>query len=148
LKAAVPELRIEIFDGSLSLEERTAMVSRARNGDIDCMIVQIMAGGVGLNLQMFQRVYITTPDWNPSNEIQAIARCHRIGQTSDVEVVKLVIKGESDNPSIDERIIFVQQSKRNLMADHLKDETLRFNESIRGSSSLNLSMRDIAYLLK
>jgi SNF2 family DNA or RNA helicase len=148
LKAELPELRIEIFDGSLSLEERTAMVTRARNGEIDCMIVQIMAGGVGLNLQMFQRVYITTPDWNPSNEIQAIARCHRIGQTCDVEVVKLVIKGECDNPSIDERIIFVQQSKRNLMADHLKDETLRFNESIRGSSSLNLSMRDIAYLLK
>jgi SNF2 family DNA or RNA helicase len=112
------------------------------------MIVQIMAGGVGLNLQMFQRVYITTPDWNPSNEIQAIARCHRIGQTSDVEVVKLIIKGECDNPTIDERIIFVQQNKRNLMAEHLKDETLRFNESIRESSSLNLSMRDIAYLLK
>ena len=148
LKAELPELRIEIFDGSLSLEERTAMVTRARNGEIDCMIVQIMAGGVGLNLQMFNKVYITTPDWNPSNEIQAIARCHRIGQTSDVEVVKLVIKQEGDNPTIDERIIFVQQNKRNLMADHLSDETLRFNESIRGSSSLNLSMRDIAYLLK
>jgi SNF2 family DNA or RNA helicase len=141
-----PTLRVEIFDGSLSLEQRNDMIKRARNGEIDCMIVQIMAGGVGLNLQMFNKVYITTPDWNPSNEIQAIARCHRIGQMSDVEVIKIVIKEDGEKPTIDERIIMVQQNKRELMAHHLTDETLKFNENIKGS--LNLTMKDFAYLLK
>lgn len=146
LKMEFPELRIEIFDGSLSLDQRNAMIKKARDGEIDCLIVQIMAGGVGLNLQMFNRVYITTPDWNPSNEIQAIARCHRIGQKSDVEVIKLVIREEGEKPTIDERIISVQQNKRDLMADHLSDDTLRFNENIK--RSLNLTMKDFVYLLK
>ena len=86
------------------------------------------------------------PNWNPSNEIQAIARCHRIGQTSDVDVVKLIIKEEGDKPTIDEKIVVVQQQKRELMAEHLNDETLLFNERIRGS--MNLTMKDFSYLLK
>jgi SNF2 family DNA or RNA helicase len=141
-----PGLRIEIFDGSLSLDQRNEMIKRARNGEIDCLIVQIMAGGVGLNLQMFNKVYMTTPDWNPSNEIQAIARCHRIGQESNVEVIKIIVKEDSEKPTIDERIIHVQQNKRELMSEHLNDESLRFNENIKGS--LNLTMKDFAYLLK
>jgi DNA repair protein RAD16 len=141
-----PSLRIEIFDGSLSLEQRNEMIKCARNGEIDCLIVQIMAGGVGLNLQMFNKVYITTPDWNPSNEIQAIARCHRIGQQSNVEVVKIIIREDSEKPTIDERIIHVQQTKRELMSNHLNDQSLRFNENIKGT--LNLTMKDFAYLLK
>jgi SNF2 family DNA or RNA helicase len=145
LKKSFPSLRIEIFDGSLSLDQRNDMVRRARAGEIDCMIIQIQCGGVGLNLQMFNKVYIVTPDWNPSNEIQAIARCHRIGQTCDVEVIKLIIHQDSTKPTIDEKIILVQQIKRDLMADHLIDESLRFNEKTTGK--MNLSMKDFAYLL-
>ena len=141
-----PDLRIEIFDGSLSLEQRNAMIKRARDGEIDCMIVQIMAGGVGLNLQMFNKVYITTPDWNPSNEIQAIARCHRIGQETNVEVVKIIIKDDSEKPTIDERIIHIQQAKRELMCHHLNDQSLKFNENVKGT--LNLTIKDFAFLLK
>lgn len=146
LKQAYPQLKIEIFDGSLSLDKRNAMIKRAQNGEIDCMIIQILCGGVGLNLQMFKKVYIVTPNWNPSNEIQAIARCHRIGQTNDVDVVKLIIKEEGDKPTIEEKIVVVQQQKRELMAEHLNDETLLFNERIRGS--MNLTMKDFSYLLK
>ena len=146
LKQAYPELKIEIFDGSLALDKRNAMIKRAQNGEIDCLIIQILCGGVGLNLQMFNKVYIVTPNWNPSNEIQAIARCHRIGQTSDVEVVKLIIKEESAVPTIDEKIVVVQQQKRELMAEHLNDKTLLFNERIRGS--MNLTMKDFSFLLK
>jgi len=146
LKLKYPDLRIEIFDGSLSLESRNSMIRRAENGEIDCMIIQILCGGVGLNLQMFNKVYIVAPNWNPANEIQAIARCHRIGQKSDVDVVKLVIREEDEKSTIDEKILVVQQKKRELMAEHLEDETLLFNERIRGS--MNLTMKDFAYLLK
>ena len=144
-----PEMRIEIFDGSLPIHKRNEMIERARSGEIDCLIIQIQCGGVGLNLQMFNKVYITTPDWNPSNEIQAIARCHRIGQQKDVDVVKIIIGDETGKPTIDERIISIQSSKRLLMSDYLKDPSLEFNENFRGKTTMqSLSMKDFAYLLK
>ena len=93
-------------------------------------LIQIKAGGVGLNLQAFSRVYITTPDWNPCNEIQAIARSHRLGQTRDVKVVKLILKAEEDEPlTIDDRICAIQLRKRGLMSDLLNEDTLRYNDN-------------------
>lgn len=146
LKSANPDLRVEIFDGSLSLDKRNQLIARAERGELDCMIIQILCGGVGLNLQMFNKVYLVSPDWNPSNEIQAIARCHRIGQKSDVDVVKIVVRLDDEKPTIDEKIIVIQQKKRELMAEHLNDDSLLFNERIRGS--MNLTMKDFGFLLK
>jgi SNF2 family DNA or RNA helicase len=147
LQNSYGELRMEIFDGSLSIDKRNSMIKRAQNGEIDCLIVQILCGGVGLNLQMFNRVYIITPNWNPSNEIQAIARCHRIGQTENVVVVKLIIKEEDMKSTIDEKILVVQQEKRVLMAEHLNDSSLLFNEE-SVSGGLNLTMKDFQFLFK
>jgi SNF2 family DNA or RNA helicase len=149
LRKNFPQLRVEIFDGSLTIEKRNEMIERAKAGQIDCMIIQIQCGGVGLNLQMFNKVYITTPDWNPCNEIQAIARCHRIGQDRNVDVVKIIIGDDTGKPTIDERIISIQNSKRMLMADYLKDTTLEFNENFRGKGNIkSLTMKDFAYLFK
>jgi hypothetical protein len=55
------------------------------------LIVQIKAGGAGLNLQMYSRMYIMSPDWNPSNEFQAIGRSHRSGQTKSVKVTRMLL---------------------------------------------------------
>lgn len=137
-------VRVEIFDGTLSRKERGELVERAAAGDIDVLILQIMAGGVGLNLQMFNRVYFMGPNWNPANEIQAIARCHRIGQKSNVEVIKLIVNGKE--PTIDERILNLQQKKRKIMQEHLNDPTLEFNDIIYGE--VNLSRTDFEMLLK
>ena len=94
----------------------------------DVLLIQIKAGGVGLNLQSFNRVYITTPDWNPSNEDQAIARCWRMGQSKQVIVKKLILKDQKDEISvIDSRIISIQESKRKLQSEILGDKNLSFN---------------------
>jgi SNF2 family DNA or RNA helicase len=94
-------------------------------------LIQINAGGVGLNLQAFSRVYITSPDWNPCNEIQAIARSHRLGQTRPVKVTKLVLKATGEGKDtisvIDDRILSIQEGKRQLMADLLREDELRCN---------------------
>lgn len=71
----------------------------------DALVIQIQTGCEGLNLQHnFSEIYFVSPHWNPCVEDQAIARCHRIGQTKPVYVFKFEMcgfpKGE-DETSID-----------------------------------------------
>ncbi|KAI8462365.1 MAG: hypothetical protein J3K34DRAFT_501179 [Monoraphidium minutum] len=47
----------------------------------------------GITLTSADTVIIYDSDWNPQNDLQAMARCHRIGQTSDVTVYRLVTRG-------------------------------------------------------
>ena len=79
----------EVYSGNTDLETRKAIIS----GLIDpqFLLIQIRAGGAGLNLQDYNRVFITSPDWNPSNEFQAIGRAHRNGQTKPVKVTRLIL---------------------------------------------------------
>lgn len=60
----------------------------------DALVIQIQTGCEGLNLQHnFSEIYFVSPHWNPFVEDQAIARCHRIGQTSNVDVFKFEMRG-------------------------------------------------------
>lgn len=148
LSRAFPSLRIETFNGQMDLNNRNACVKRCKDGLVDVLLIQIMAGGVGLNLQVFNKVYMLTPNWNPGNEIQAIARCHRIGQERNVEVYKLIIK-EEEFPTIDEKIISIQVDKRELMVHYLQDETLQFKEDFSSKTPMKqgLNMKDMKKLL-
>ena len=58
---------------------------------MDVLILQIQTCCEGLNLQQFSEVYFVSPDWNPSIEDQAIARCHRFGQTEPVIVFRFTM---------------------------------------------------------
>jgi len=119
----VPVFRI---DGSIDTERRSQRLEAFRTGPANSVfLIQIKAGGVGLNLQEATRVYITTPAWNPATELQAIARAHRNGQTQKVHVTKLIYKGTDDLPSIEESIMTLQGHKQAVCADVLQDERLR-----------------------
>ena len=91
----------------------------------------------GLNLQAYSEVYFVTPHWNPFLEDQAIARCHRIGQTQRVQVFRFLMRGDNfrgmdydeDNmdfeegmpptpDSFDTAAMELQQSKR-MLADFI-----------------------------
>ena len=48
------------------------------------------AGGLGINLTAADTVIIYDSDWNPQNDLQAQARCHRIGQNKSVKVYRLI----------------------------------------------------------
>jgi hypothetical protein len=51
------------------------------------LILQIQTASEGLNLQHhFSEIYFVSPHWNPAVQDQAVARCHRIGQTKPVSV--------------------------------------------------------------
>jgi SNF2 family DNA or RNA helicase len=71
------------FDGRTNDGLRKKILSEK----YEVMILQIQTGCEGLNLQEhYSEVYFISPNWNPSVEDQAIARCHRIGQTKVVYV--------------------------------------------------------------
>jgi hypothetical protein len=82
------------LDGTIRGDERQEAVDRFNNPNIDTFVflVSTRAGGVGINLTAADTVIIFDSDWNPQNDIQAQARCHRIGQTKDVKVYRLLTK--------------------------------------------------------
>jgi SNF2 family DNA or RNA helicase len=112
----VHHLRVATFDGRNSHEERILIL----NSKLDVLILQIQTGCEGLNLQEhYSEIYFVSPHWNPAVEDQAIARCHRIGQTKTVDVFRFEMEGfnkEDDigSPSIDNYVTSVQDNKRNV----------------------------------
>lgn len=66
---------------------------------------------VGLNLQAADTVIMFDTDWNPSQDLQAQARVHRLGQKADVLVLRLYIPG-----SIEEHILKISGQKQGLAA--------------------------------
>ena len=86
------------------------------------LIAQIQTANEGLNLQHFQDIYFTSPHWNPAVEEQAIARAHRIGQTSMVRVYRFIMEdfdaeyeGQERPITMDRYCQIIQEQKRELI---------------------------------
>ena len=82
----------ERIDGQVKVADRQAAIERFSNPGSDRFIFLICtrAGGFGINLTAADTVIIYDSDWNPQNDIQAQARCHRIGQDKAVKVYRLI----------------------------------------------------------
>ena len=83
----------------------------------DILVVQIQTACEGLNLQEYSEVYFTSPHWNPAVEDQAIARCHRLGQTEDVDVFRFSMESLESEDSLDKCIKIKQNIKKKLAED-------------------------------
>ena len=85
----------ERLDGSVTGDARQAAIDRfCRPGATTfAFLLSTRAGGVGINLTAADTVIIYDSDWNPQNDLQAMARSHRIGQTKRVKVFRLVTRG-------------------------------------------------------
>ena len=83
----------ERLDGSVTGDKRQAAIDRfcAHNSSTFLFLLGTRAGGVGINLTAADTVIIYDPDWNPQNDLQAQARCHRIGQKRLVRIYRLVV---------------------------------------------------------
>jgi SNF2 family DNA or RNA helicase len=117
--------KVATFDGRTNYAKRHEILSQKN----EVLILQIQTGCEGLNLQEnYSEIYFISPHWNPAIEDQAIARCHRIGQTKPVYVQRFVMSpfDDQDNDvtaiNIDEHIGFVQENKRNTASEIIKDE--------------------------
>lgn len=85
----------ERIDGRVRGIDRQQAIDRFCNPSSDKFVFLLCtrAGGQGINLTAADTVIIFDSDWNPQNDIQAQARCHRIGQEKDVKVYRLVTRG-------------------------------------------------------
>ena len=82
--AVVGDGEVSIIDGTVSAKERARILA----AEPTVLILQIRTCSEGLNLQSYSDVYFVSPHWNPCVEDQAIARCYRLGQTSQVRVFR------------------------------------------------------------
>jgi len=98
------------LDGSTKVESRQRMMERYnRDPRIFAFILSTRSGGLGINLTGADTVIFYDSDWNPSMDAQAQDRAHRIGQTRDVHIYRLISEF-----TIEENILMKSNQKRHL----------------------------------
>ncbi|CAI9097423.1 OLC1v1033851C2 [Oldenlandia corymbosa var. corymbosa] len=96
------------LDGSTQPEERQTLMQRFNtNPKIFLFILSTRSGGVGINLVGADTVIFYDSDWNPAMDQQAQDRCHRIGQTREVHIYRLISES-----TIEENILKKANQKR------------------------------------
>ncbi|WP_369370312.1 SNF2-related protein [Promicromonospora sp. Populi] len=109
----------EYLDGST--RRRPEVIARFKDGTAPVFLISLKAGGFGLNLTEADYVYLLDPWWNPATEAQAIDRTHRIGQTRNVMVFRLV----SEN-TIEDKVMALKERKARLFDAVLSDDAGAF----------------------
>ncbi|KAI0985512.1 hypothetical protein GJ496_008153 [Pomphorhynchus laevis] len=110
----------ERLDGNIRGEERYAAInSFSQNSETKFFLLSTLAGGVGLNLASADTVVFLDIDFNPQNDLQALSRCHRLGQSRNVKVFRLLCKG-----TVEEMILKRQLMKLNLASTVLQNDNL------------------------
>lgn len=106
-----------VYNGSLSSQEREDVIEVSKEPLVgiqqEVLLVQLQSGGVGLNLQHFDRIVFMGPWWTAAIMDQAIGRAVRIGQTKQVIVHHLVLK-EEETMNIDVMMLEKAEMKRSL----------------------------------
>ena len=102
-------IKYEYLTGST--KNRKEVVESFNNDEsIPVFLISLKAGGTGLNLTGADYVIHYDPWWNPAVEDQATDRAHRIGQTKNVFVYRLITKN-----SVEEKIMKLKERKRDLV---------------------------------
>jgi superfamily II DNA or RNA helicase len=96
--------------------DRAAELRRFQEGTDPVFLISLKAGGFGLNLTEADYCFLLDPWWNPATETQAIDRTHRIGQTRNVMVYRLIAKD-----TIEEKVMALKARKAELFANVIDD---------------------------
>nr|XP_022344572.1 SWI/SNF-related matrix-associated actin-dependent regulator of chromatin subfamily A containing DEAD/H box 1B-like [Crassostrea virginica] len=106
------------LDGSTPVPDRQELIDKyTRDESIFIFILSTRAGGLGINLTAANVVIIHDIDFNPYNDKQAEDRCHRVGQTREVSVVRLISKD-----TVEEGMLRCARGKLKLEKDITTDE--------------------------
>ena len=99
------------LDGTTKADDRFILLEEFNmpNSPYFIFLLSTRAGGLGLNLQSADTVIIFDLDWNPHQDLQAEARAHRIGQSNEVRVLRLITTN-----SVEEKILATAKFKLNV----------------------------------
>jgi superfamily II DNA or RNA helicase len=100
-------------------KNRAELLKKFKESDTPLFLISLKAGGFGLNLTEADYCFLLDPWWNPAVEQQAVDRTHRIGQTKQVIVYRLVSKG-----TIEEKVMALKAKKAKLFKNVMDDEAL------------------------
>ena len=124
------------IDGAVSLTDRQDQIRDfTEDPALKVFLLSTKAGGLGINLVAADTVIIFDSDWNPQNDLQAQDRCHRIGQTKQVLVYRLI----SQN-SVEKRMLESANEKRSL------ERTVIHKSQFKGSKKYYQSKSSIVDL--
>ena len=123
------------LDGSTPVPQRKKLVQTFQGGDQPMIfLISLKAGGKGLNLTRATYVYHMDPWWNPAVENQASDRAHRIGQTEQVTITRLIMRH-----TIEEKMMALKARKLELYKALLEDGS--------GGGGSALTREDFEFLL-
>jgi hypothetical protein len=97
------------LDGSTT--NRGDVIASFKSGSAPVFLISLKAGGFGLNLTEADYCFLLDPWWNPATEAQAVDRTHRIGQTRNVMVYRLIASG-----TIEEKVMALKARKAELFS--------------------------------
>lgn len=125
------------LDGAMTVKKRTQVIGDFGNPELTgpvVLLASLKACGAGINLTAASRVYLFDPWWNPAVEEQAMDRIHRIGQTQEVKMIRMIARN-----SIEERVLELQQKKKNLANEAFKRR--------RGKDQKEVNVEDVIALM-
>jgi SNF2 family DNA or RNA helicase len=105
----------------MTREEKEKAITTFKTTDINVFLMQIKCGGVGINLQMASRVYITCPNYNPCIDMQAVGRVYRKGQTKPVTAIRIMMK-----ETVEERCLEISERKMENIKGALGEDNFFF----------------------
>ncbi|KAF0990036.1 hypothetical protein HZS_8051, partial [Henneguya salminicola] len=118
------------LDGSTKIKDRHFIGEKFNNdSSIFCLILSTRTGGIGMNLTGADTVIFYDNDWNPSADLQAQDRCHRIGQTKDVYIYRLVCEN-----TIEENIL--DRANRKKLLNEIAIENAEFTAKALNESTI------------
>jgi len=129
----------ERLDGDTSANERQRGIDRfsAKDSQGFVFLLSTRAGGLGINLVAADTAIIFDSDWNPQNDLQAQARCHRIGQEKEVKIYRFVSRNTYEEQMF-------EQSLKKLGLDRV----LRQHEMGGENSSTAMNQQELQNMLR
>jgi superfamily II DNA or RNA helicase len=103
---------------------RSTVIDGFKDVAAPVFLISLKAGGFGLNLTEADYVFLLDPWWNPATETQAVDRTHRIGQTKNVMVYRMVAAG-----TIEEKVMALKAQKAKLF-DAIMDDDAVFSSAL------------------
>ncbi|ORX99732.1 hypothetical protein K493DRAFT_257065 [Basidiobolus meristosporus CBS 931.73] len=139
----------ERIDGSIRGEMRQAAIDRfSTTPDSFVFLLCTRAGGVGINLTAADTCVIYDSDWNPQNDLQAQARCHRIGQTKPVQIYRLITRNTYEKEMFDRAGFKLGLDKAVLQKMDATSAMQEGDDADISNASSSLSKKEVEELLK